>query len=401
MTASNRDSHVRPLRLKDVSVSSLVAGFVAVLVGYTSSAVIIFQAVNNSGGGPEIVTSWFLALGVGMGITTIGLTLRARSPVLTAWSTPGAALLVSSIADFSYAEAIGAFLFSACLITLVGITGWFERIMSRIPQAIASAMLAGVLLPFGLGVFQAMESAWVLVVAVFVLYLFAKRWLPRYAIPLVLVVGMVMARSMGLLSFESVQWQLAQPVFTVPEWSLGAIVSIGVPLFMVTMASQNMPGVATIRASGYQTPISPTITWTGIATLILAPFGAFALNLAAITAAICMSEEAHPDKSRRYVATLSAGFFYLLTGLLASTMAALFYAFPEALVLAIAGLALLATIGNSLEAALREEPAREAALITFLVTASGVTLFSIGAAFWGLVAGLAAWYVRRIRLHTP
>ncbi|WLD57072.1 benzoate/H(+) symporter BenE family transporter [Salinispirillum sp. LH 10-3-1] len=397
MARSNRlsASSVQQLRWHDVSLSALIAGFVAVLVGYTSSAIIIFQAVASAGGGPELVTSWFLALGIGMGITTIGLTLRFRAPILTAWSTPGAALLVTSMADFSYAAAIGAFLFSACLITLVGITGWFERLMNRIPQSIAAAMLAGVLLQFGLGVFQAMENEWVLVVLLFVVYLVAKRWQPRYAIPLVLVVGMLAAWAMGLLSFATVEWQLAKPVFTLPEWSLGAMISIGVPLFIVTMASQNMPGVATIRASGYQTPISPTITWTGITTLLLAPFGAFALNLAAITAAICMSSEAHPDAKRRYVATLSAGFFYLLTGLLASTMAALFYAFPEALVLAIAGLALLATIGNSLAVALHDEPVREAALITFLVTASGVTLFSVGSAFWGLVAGLAAWYVRR------
>lgn len=395
MPNSPQSAAQRPMHLKDVSVSALVSGFVAVLVGYTSAAVIIFQAVANAGGGPEIVTSWFLALGVGMGITSIGLTLRFRAPVLTAWSTPGAALLVTSMADFSYAAAIGAFVFSACLITLVGITGWFERLMNRIPQAIAAAMLAGVLLQFGLGVFQAMEQQWILVVLLFLVYLVAKRTLPRYAIPLVLVIGMAAAWAMGLLSFATVEWQLAKPVFTKPEWSLGALISIGVPLFIVTMASQNMPGVAAMRASGYETPVSPAITWTGLATLLLAPFGAFALNLAAISAAICMSEETHPDRNRRYVATLSAGFFYLLTGLLAGTMAALFYAFPEALVLAIAGLALLATIGNSLALALREDTVREAALITFLVTASGVTLFSVGSAFWGLVAGLMAWFVRR------
>ncbi|MFC3853415.1 benzoate/H(+) symporter BenE family transporter [Salinispirillum marinum] len=397
MPNSPQSAAQRPMHLKDVSVSALVSGFVAVLVGYTSAAVIIFQAVANAGGGPEIVTSWFLALGVGMGITSIGLTLRFRAPVLTAWSTPGAALLVTSMADFSYAAAIGAFVFSACLITLVGITGWFERLMNRIPQAIAAAMLAGVLLQFGLGVFQAMEQQWILVVLLFLVYLVAKRTLPRYAIPLVLVIGMAAAWAMGLLSFATVEWQLAKPVFTKPEWSLGALISIGVPLFIVTMASQNMPGVATMRASGYATPVSPAITWTGLATLLLAPFGAFALNLAAISAAICMSEETHPDRNRRYVATLSAGFFYLLTGLLAGTMAALFYAFPEALVLAIAGLALLATIGNSLALALREETVREAALITFLVTASGVTLFSVGSAFWGLVAGLMAWYLASVR----
>lgn len=385
----------RSMRLGDVSVSALVAGFVAVLVGYTSSAVIIFQAVHRAGGGPEIVTSWFLALGLGMGLTTIGLTLRTGSPILTAWSTPGAALLVSSIADFNYAEAIGAFLFSALLITLVGITGWFERLMQRLPQAIAAGMLAGVLLPFGLGVFQALEDAWVLVFVVFLVYLVGKRYQPRYTIPMVLVVGIALAQGLGLLNFASVQWQLARPVFTWPEWSWGALVSLGIPLFIVTMASQNMPGVAALRASGYNPPISPAITWTGITTLLLAPLGAFALNLAAITAAICMGTEAHPDKARRYVAALSAGFFYLITGLLAGTMAALFYAFPEALVLAVAGLALLATIGHSLATALQEESSREAALITFLVTASGVTLFSIGSAFWGLVAGLLVWAMRR------
>lgn len=381
--------------LKDFSLSSITAGFVAVLVGYTSSAVIIFQAAAAAGASTAEVASWFFALGIGMAITTIGLSLRYQAPILTAWSTPGAALLVTSLPGVSMPEAVCAFMFSALLITLSGVTGWFERLMKYIPQSLAAAMLAGVLLQFGLSIFTSMQTELLLVCAMFAAYLIGKRLFPRYAILSVLLLGILLAGLRGMLDFNGFEWQLTQPVLTLPVFSLTAIISIGIPLFIVTMASQNMPGIAVIRASGYQTPLSPLISWTGVATLLLAPLGAFALNLAAITAAICMSEEAHPDRDKRYTAALAAGFFYLLTGLMASSVAALMFAFPAELVLSLAGLALLATIGNSLAVAVKEESAREAALITFLITASGMTLFGVGSAFWGLVAGFIAWNISR------
>ena len=376
--------------LKDLSISAIVAGFVTVLVGFTSSAVIVFQAAQALNASAAETASWMWALGLGMGITCIGLSLRYRIPVVTAWSTPGAAMLITTAAAVSMEEAIGAFLVSALLITLCGFTGWFERVINRIPTSIASAMLAGVLLRFGLDIFVAMQTQFGLTFAMFCTYLIARRTVPRYAVVLALGLGILIAGAQGLLQLNGVQLQWAQPVFTMPQFSIGAIIGVALPLFVVTMASQNVPGVATMRASGYTVPISPLIGWTGVATLVLAPFGAFALNLAAITAAICMGREAHEDPAKRYVAAIAAGGFYIIVGLFGATVATVFAAFPKELVLAIAGLALLGTIGNGLAIALTDPQAREPALITFLVTASGVTLFGIGSAFWGLVAGTLA-----------
>ena len=373
--------------LRDLSVSAIAAGFVTVLVGFASSAVIVFQAAQSLGATPEQISSWMWALGLGMGLTCIALSLRYRMPVVTAWSTPGAAMLISSAAGLPLSDAIGAFLISASLITVAGFSGIFERMISRIPVSLASGMLAGVLLRFGLDAFVAMKTQLAMALTMFVVYLLARRWLPRYAVILTLLVGIGFAAALGLLHTQDLHWQLARPIFIMPSFSLAALFGIALPLFVVTMASQNVPGVAVIRASGYSIPISPVIGWTGLTNLLLAPFGAFALNLAAITAAICMGREAHEDAQRRYVASVAAGLFYVLVGLFGATVAALFAAFPKELIMAIAGIALLGTIGNSLAASLREEREREPALITFLVTASGLSIAGIGSAFWGLIAG--------------
>ena len=387
--------------LKDFSASAVIAGFVAVLVGFTSSAVIVFQAAQTLHASAAEIASWMCALGLGMGLTSIVLSMRFRVPVLTAWSTPGAAMLITSAAGVSMGEAVGAFLVSAALITLSGFSGWFERMIGRIPISIASGMLAGVLLRFGLDAFAAMRSQFALVFPMFCAYLICRRLLPRYAIVVTLLLGIVLAATQGLLRVDDVRLEVATPVFTVPEFSWQALVGVALPLYVVTMASQNVPGVAVIRASGYQVPISPLIGWTGAANLLLAPFGGFALNLAAITAAICMGREAHEDPARRYVAAIAAGAFYLLIGLFGATVGSLFLAFPKELILAIAGLALLGTIGNGLAAALGNESEREPALLTFLVTASGIALAGIGSAFWGLLVGLAALLVLRTKPQRP
>ena len=381
--------------LKDLSLSAIAAGFVTVLVGFASSAVIVFQAAQSLGASPEEISSWMWALGLGMGLTCIGLSLRYRMPVVTAWSTPGAAMLIGSVAGLPLSDAIGAFLMSALLIAASGFSGFFERMISRIPVSLASGMLAGVLLRFGIDAFAAMKTQLGMVLTMFAVYLLARRLLPRYAVILTLLVGIAFAAGLGLLRVDGLSLQLAKPVFTTPTFSLAAIVGIALPLFIVTMASQNVPGVAVIRASGYAIPISPVVGWTGLVNLLLAPFGAFALNLAAITAAICMGREAHEDAARRYVAAIAAGVFYVVVGLFGATVAALFAAFPKELILAIAGIALLGTIGNSLAAALRDEADREPALVTFLVTASGLSLAGIGSAFWGLLAGVVTLLVLR------
>ena len=382
--------------LKDVSFSALVAGFIAVLVGFTSSVAIVFQAAQGLGATPEQITSWMWALGVGTGLTSIGLSLWYRQPVLTAWSTPGAALLVATH-GVSLAAATGGFIISAVLITIAGASGLFEKLMDRVPVAIAAALLAGVLTRFGLDAALATHVDPLLVGTMALVFVLGRRLWPRFAVPGVLVAGIAVAAARGGISLANVQWGWARPVFVMPEFSVAAAVGLGLPMFIVTMASQNLPGVAAQRAAGVTAPVSPVIATTGVATLLLAPFGSFGLNLAAITAAICMGPEAHPEPKRRYIAPVSAGVFYLLIGLGGGAVVGLMAAFPHALVVAVAGLALLGTIAGALSSALAVEKHRDAAALTFLVTLSGVTLGGIGAPFWGVVAGGLALGVQHFR----
>lgn len=368
--------------------SAVAAGLIAVTIGVTSSAAIVFTAARAAGADAREVSSWMLALGIGIAVTCAGLSLRHKAPVVTSWSTPGAALLATSLSGVSMGKAVGAFVFSALLIMVSGLTGWFARVMDRIPVPLASALLGGVLLDFGTGLFSQMGASFAIAFPVFVLYLLARRLLPRHAVLIALGGGVIASVLTGGWHLEKVQLSLAQPVFTAPEFDWKVLISVGVPLFVVTMTSQNLPGVAVLRASGYEVPISPVLTWTGAVQAVLAPFGAFGINLAAMTAAICTGEEAHPDRKRRYLAAVWAGFFYLCVGLLGATVASLLTAMPHALVLAVAGVGMLAAIEASLARALSDPKCREAAIVTFLATASGATLLGIGSAFWGLLAGV-------------
>ncbi len=384
----------------DLSLPAVVAGFVAVLVGYTSSVAIVFQAAQALGATPAQTASWMWALGLAMGISCIALSLRYRLPVLTAWCTPGAALLAAT-QGVGLAEATGAFVVCAVLITLAGASGLFERLMDKVPMAVAAALLAGVLARFGLDAVLAVRSSPGLVLAMVAAYLAGRRWWPRYAVPGVLAVGVAVAALQGrldgsaLLAVAGQAW--ARPVWVMPQFSFSAVIGVALPLFIVTMASQNLPGVAAQRAAGYAVPVSPVITATGLVTLALAPFGAFAINLAAITAAICMSPEAHPDAARRWVAPVAAGVFYTLLGLAGGAVAGLLAAFPRELVAAVAGLALLGTIAGGLAMALKDERHRDAAAMTFLVTLSGLNMAGIGSAFWGVVAGAVTLAVQHWR----
>jgi benzoate membrane transport protein len=382
---------------KDLSVSAVSAGFVAVLVGFTSSVAIVFQAAQSFHATPGEIASWMWALGLGMGLCSLVPSLWLRKPVMVAWSTPGAAVLAAAgtTGQFDMAQAIGAFLVCGALITLVGVTGWFERVMNRIPTEIAAGLLAGVLARFGMEAFSAAQTALLLVVVMLGSYLISRRVAPRYAVVATLCVGVAYAALAGQMQWSVVTWTLASPRFMAPRFDWSATVGLALPLFVVTMASQNLPGVAVIRASGYQLPISRLITLTGVATLVLAPFGAFALNFSAITAAICMGPQAHADPARRYTAAAACGAFYVVIGIFGAVVTGLLAAFPRELVAAIAGLALLGSIGAGLASALREEAHREAALITFLVTLSGVVIAGVGSAFWGVVAGSIALFVQQ------
>ena len=375
-------------------LAPITAGFVAVLVGFTSSVALVFQAAQAAGASPDQIGSWIGALSLGMGACTLGLSLWYRQPVMVAWSTPGAALLITSLAGVSLPQAIGAFVFCGLLIVLAGVSGVFARFMDKIPAALASAMLAGVLARFALDAVLGAKTQALLVVGMFVVYLIAKRLSARYAVLAVLIFGAIFCVAMGLIKPGTLAWALTKPQWITPAFDMGVLISVAVPLFIVTMASQNVPGVVTMRANGYDTPISPVITVTGLATMMLAPLGAYALNLAAITAAICMGPTAHENPKKRYIASAACGVFYLIVALLAGTVATFFAAFPKEFVLGIAGIALLGTIGGGLAAATKDDLQREAALVTFLVTLSGISIAGIGAAFWGLVAGLIAWFAR-------
>jgi benzoate membrane transport protein len=347
-----------------------------------------------------------------MGLCTLVPSLWWKKPVMVAWSTPGAAVLATAGATggFSIQEAVGAFMVCAVLITLSGATGWFERVMNRIPLALASALLAGVLARFGLAGFAAAQTALPLVLVMLLAYLLGKRLWPRYAVPTTLLVAIIFVAVSSGFTRTDIAFGLTVPVFVAPSFTLAALVSLALPLFIVTMASQNLPGVAAIQSTGYGDqrasggdagiPISRTITLTGVATLLLAPFGAFALNLSAITAAICMGPEAHSNPARRYTAAVSCGLLYVVIGLFGAAITGVLTAFPKELVAAIAGLALLGTIGGALSAALQHEPHREAAIITFLVTLSGVVVAGVGSAFWGVVAGAVALLVQHLGRST-
>ncbi|MDO9236570.1 MAG: benzoate/H(+) symporter BenE family transporter [Aquabacterium sp.] len=383
--------------MRHTSPSSVSAGFVAVLVGFTSTIALVFQAARALGASPDQVSSWVLVLGVGMGLSTVCLSLWTRAPILITWSTPGAAVVAGAAAGVSLGEATGAFLVSGALILLCGLTGWFERVMDRIPIALASALLAGILAKFALMAFAAAAPQPVLVVSMLITYLVGKRWWPRYAVLGVLVIGICVAGAMGQLNTQTLRLDWAKPVWVSPQWSWHAVIGLGLPLFIVTMASQALPGVAAIRAAGYNPPVSPLMTWSGLMTVVLAPFGGYTLNLAAITAAIVLSPHAHEAPEKRYTAAVMAGLFYIVMGLLGGAVAGVLNAFPPALVMGVAGLALLGTIGQGLATSLRDERYREAALITFLVTLSGVTILGVGSAFWGLAAGTLTLFVENFR----
>ena len=376
--------------LRDISLSAVIAGFIATVISYAGPLVIIFQAAEAGGLPREVVSSWVWTVSIGSGVLGIVLSLRYKVPIIIAWSAPGSALLVTMLPDISMNQAVGAYLVSSVIILLVGLSGAFDKIIRRVPAAISAAMLAGILFRFGTGLFVSVKEQPWLVLAMLGTYLLFKRVMPRYAVMAVLIVGVAIAAGSGELRSEALVIGLATPVWITPEFSWQVILGVAFPLVMVSLTGQFVPGMAVLRNDGYQTPASPLISSSALGSLLLAPFGCHGLNLAAITAAICTGKESHEDPDKRYVAGISGGLFYLLLGIFGATLVSIFTAFPAALIAALAGLALLAAIGGALSTAMSVPEDREAALITFLVTASGMSLLGLSAAFWGLIFGIAA-----------
>ncbi|MEN5277675.1 benzoate/H(+) symporter BenE family transporter [Brucella sp. TWI432] len=385
------------IRLNDLT-HPIIAGLISVIVNYGGTFILVFQAARVAGLSPELTASWVWSVSIGVGLTGLFLSWRYREPIITAWSTPAAAFLVTALATTPYAEAIGAYMVSALAFVLLGLSGCFEKVIRLIPSGIASGLLAGILLQFGIGAFGGASVDPALVGLLIVAYVVLKRFSARYAVVGILVIGLVFLVTQDRVDMSGLQLKFATPIFTMPEFSLNALLSVALPLFLITLTGQYMPGMLVLRNDGFKTSANPIVTVTGLGSLIMAPFGSHAFNLAAITAAIATGREAHEDPSKRWIAGIAAGVFYVLVGVFGVTLAAVFMAFPATFITTLAGLALLGTIGGSLANAMADPASRAAALITFLASAANINLLGIGGAFWGLVIGLAAYLALNGRL---
>lgn len=385
------------VRLSDL-IPPIVAGLISVIVNYGGTFILVFQAAKVAGLSPELTASWVWSVSIGVGVTGLFLSWVFRTPIITAWSTPAAAFLVVALSTTPYAEAVGAYMISAAAFVLLGLSGYFEKVIRLIPPGVAAGLLAGILLQFGIGAFGGMSLDPMLVGLLIVAYLVLKRLTARYAVVGILALGLAFLLAQGRVDLSGLELQLAAPVFTRPEFSLNALLSVALPLFLITLTGQYMPGMLVLRNDGFTTSANPIVTITGLGSLLMAPFGSHAFNIAAITAAICTGKQAHEEPSKRWIAGIAAGIFYILVGVFGVTLAALFMAFPATFITTLAGLALLGTIGGSLAGAMADASSREASLITFLAAAANITLLGIGGAFWGLLIGLVAYVVLNGRL---
>lgn len=370
------------------NLSHISAGFTAVLVGYTSSVVIIIQAATAAGASPNQIQSWLLALGVSMGLSSLLFSWYYKKPILTAWSTPGAAMLVAAVSQYELPVVIGAFVISGALIVLTGLITPLSKALERIPPYLGTAMLGAILLPFCLRAFQPISSMPVVFFAMFLSFLLAKHFIPRYAMLVLLLVGLGCAMLSGSLTNHPIELAVAKPVWVTPQFDVLAMVNLSLPLYVITMLSQNLPGVAMMKSHHYEPPVKPILIGTGICNVLFAPFGGFSVNLAAISAAICMNDGVDADPKQRYRAVMWAGIFYLIAGVWATTVVAIFLALPKEVSQILAGLALLGTLLMCLQISFREGGFQEAALFTFLITLSGVSFLGINSTLWGLLVGM-------------
>ncbi|POA31792.1 MULTISPECIES: benzoate/H(+) symporter BenE family transporter [unclassified Pseudomonas] len=394
MSSSASPTALRPGDL----IHPIVAGLISVIVNYGGTFILVFQAAKVAGLSPELTASWVWSVSIGVGITGLFLSWVSREPIITAWSTPAAAFLVVALSTTPYVEAVGAYIISAAAFVLLGLSGCFEKVIRLIPPGVAAGLLAGILLQFGIGAFGGMSIDPVLVGLLTAAYVVFKRFTARYAVVGILVLGLAFLLTQGRVDLSGPALQFAAPVFTRPEFSINALLSVALPLFLITLTGQYMPGMLVLRNDGFRTSANPILTVTGLGSLLMAPFGSHAFNVAAITAAICTGKEASEDPSKRWIAGVAAGVFYILVGIFGVTLAAVFMALPATFITTLAGLALLGTIGASLASAMADVTSREASLITFLASAANITLLGIGGAFWGLLIGLAAYALLNGRL---
>lgn len=378
---------------KDWSISATVAGFLAVLISFSGPLIIFFQAAQQASVSPEMMASWIWSISIGAAVAGIYLSVKFKVPVITAWSAPGTALLVTLFPNISLNEAIGAYITTAVVIFIIGITGYFDKLLRIIPQSIAAAMMAGILFQFGIGLFAATSTMPVIVLSMLLMFLVAKRYTPRYAIVCVLVLGVVLSFVLGEVNPVPIDFSLTVPQFILPEWSWNSTLNLAIPLILVSLTGQFLPGIAIMKLNGYDIPAKPLISVTSIISICVAFMGGITIVLASITAALCLGKDAHEDKDKRYIAGIANGLFYILGGLFAGSVVMLFSLLPKELVAALAGLALLSAIGSNISMAMEHEGGRDSALITFLATASGMSFLGISSVFWGVCIGVLAHFV--------
>ncbi|WP_213014919.1 benzoate/H(+) symporter BenE family transporter [Acinetobacter rathckeae] len=378
---------------KDFSFSALIAGFFAVLISYAGPLVIVFQAAKTAHLSTDIVSSWVWAISIGSGILGVVLSYKYKTPIITAWSTPGAALLVTAFTTVNIHEAVAVYMIVAIVTFVIGLSGIFDKFINMIPKGICSALLVGILFNFGINTFKAMQSNFLLVAIMLLVYLFSKKLISRYALAMVLIAGFIYSVSSGLTYFSNLHFTFTQPIFISPVFNPHSVISLGIPLLLVSLTGQFMPGMAVLRSSGYAVKSSPIITLSAIISGVISIFGGHGVNLAAITAAICTGNECHHNKEKRYIAGILSGVFYIIFGLLSSFITLLFISLPYEFITTLAGLALIGAMLNGLQGLVADTANKEASLITFITTVSGVSLLGLGSAFWGVVFGLVAYFI--------
>ncbi|WP_436462788.1 benzoate/H(+) symporter BenE [Acinetobacter seifertii] len=377
----------------DWSISATVAGFLAVLISYSGPLIIFFQAAQRAHVSTDMMVSWIWGISIGAAVSGIYLSIKYKTPVITAWSAPGTALLVTLFPNVSLNEAVAAYITSAIVIFLIGITGYFDKLLKWIPQDVAAGMMAGILFQFGIGLFTASDSMPFIVFSMLIVFLIAKRLMPRYTMIWVLAAGVLLSLFLGKMNPVDVSFSLAIPQWISPEWTWNSTLNLAVPLILVSLTGQFLPGMAIMKLSGYETQAKPIITVTSIASLAVACVGGITIVLASITAALCMGKDAHELKEKRYIAGIANGIFYILGGLFAGSIVMLFSLLPKELVAALAGLALLGAIATNISVAMKNDRQRDAALITFLATASGMHFLGLSSVFWGICIGVIAHFI--------
>jgi benzoate membrane transport protein len=382
-----------------VRLSVISAATVAALVGYAASVAILLAAANALGATPSQAASWLVAVGLGKGLGSALLSWQTRIPMVLAWSTSGA-VLIAATSGISFAEGVGAFVVTGLLIIATGLIRPLGALVARIPDGIAAGMLAGILLPLCLKGAVAAQALPALVLPMVAVFLIVRLWNPAFAVLAAFAIGILLALLTGT---DLSQLRFSVPVLepVVPEFRWSAILGLGLPLYLVTMASQNLPGFATLRAAGYEPPVASALTVTGLISTVTAFFGAHTISMAAITAAICLGPDVHPDKEKRWVVGIAYALVWLLLGLLSPTVIELFAALPGPVLAALVALALVGPLTGALTGAFAAPDQRLPATLTLVTTASGVAAFGIGAAFWGLVAGLAVWGLDQLRPRQP